>query len=175
MENFNEILETANNGDALAQYKIARAYEKGDGVEKSIETALEWYKKSAENGYENAINKLKILAVEPQTSTETTPQNVRSYVAPPVNDNGNFGGATTQSGGNLTNASKSKTVAALLAFFLGCYGIHDFYLGYKKNGIIKIVLTLTVIGSFVSIIWSLIDLIKILTNGKVDSNGNQLK
>ena len=36
--------------------------------------------------------------------------------------------------------AKSKTVAALLAFFLGGFGAPDFYLGYKKVGIIKLVL-----------------------------------
>lgn len=35
--------------------------------------------------------------------------------------------------------AKSKTVAALLAFFLGGFGAPDFYLGYKKVGIIKLV------------------------------------
>ena len=34
-------------------------------------------------------------------------------------------------------AVKSKTIAALLAFFLGETGAHNFYLGYKKNGIIQ--------------------------------------
>lgn len=33
---------------------------------------------------------------------------------------------------------KSKIAAALLAFFLGGFGVHDFYLGNKRNGIIKL-------------------------------------
>lgn len=40
--------------------------------------------------------------------------------------------------------SKSKVVAALLAFFLGTLGIHRFYLGYKKQGFIQ--LGLTIVG-----------------------------
>lgn len=37
---------------------------------------------------------------------------------------------------------KSKIVAALLAFFLGGFGVHDFYLGNKRNGFIKLLGTL---------------------------------
>jgi TM2 domain-containing membrane protein YozV len=37
---------------------------------------------------------------------------------------------------------KSKVVAAILAFFLGNLGIHDFYLGNKRNGFIKLAATL---------------------------------
>lgn len=69
---------------------------------------------------------------------------------------------------------KSKLVAALLAFFVGSIGIHDFYLGYTKNGIIKIILTFcTGIGGG---IWALVDLIRLLTGSlHTDANGNELK
>ena len=69
---------------------------------------------------------------------------------------------------------KSKLVAVLLAFFLGSIGIHDFYLGYNKNGIIKIVLTCcTGIGGS---IWALVDFIRLLTGSlNVDANGVELK
>lgn len=58
---------------------------------------------------------------------------------------------------------KDKTVAALLAFFLGGLGIQWFYLGNTKRGIVYIVLTITLIGAPVSGILSLIDFIKFLT------------
>lgn len=69
---------------------------------------------------------------------------------------------------------KSKIAATLLAFFLGSFGIHDFYLGYTKNGIIKIILTCcTGIGGS---IWALIDLIRLLTGSlHTDAKGNELK
>ena len=69
---------------------------------------------------------------------------------------------------------KSRLVAVLLAFFLGGFGIHDFYLGYNKYGIIKIVLTCcTGIGGS---IWALIDFIRLLTGSlHTDANGNELK
>ena len=69
---------------------------------------------------------------------------------------------------------KSKLVATLLCFFLGSIGIHDFYLGYTKNGIIKIILTVcTGVGGG---IWALIDFIRLLTGSlKTDANGVELK
>lgn len=69
---------------------------------------------------------------------------------------------------------KSKLVAVLLAFFLGGIGIHDFYLGYTKYGIIKIILSLcTGVGGG---IWALIDFIRLLTGSlHTDANGVELK
>lgn len=70
---------------------------------------------------------------------------------------------------------KSKLVAVLLAFFLGGIGIHDFYLGYTKYGIIKIVLAVCTFGS-VSSIWALIDFVRLLVgNIHTDANGVELK
>lgn len=40
-------------------------------------------------------------------------------------------------------------MAGLLAIFLGCFGIHKFYLGYNSTGIIM--LAVTVIGSIFSL------------------------
>ena len=39
-------------------------------------------------------------------------------------------------------ASTKKIAAALLAFFLGAFGAHKFYLGYTKQGIIMLVVFL---------------------------------
>ena len=86
----------------------------------------------------------------------------------------------TNCGASVVNApaanaeQKSKLVAVLLAFFLGGIGIHDFYLGYNKNGIIKIVLTVcTGVGGS---IWALIDFIRLLTGSlHTDATGAELK
>ncbi len=69
---------------------------------------------------------------------------------------------------------KSKLVAVLLALFVGYVGIHDFYLGYTKYGVIKIILTVcTGVGGS---IWALIDLIRLLTGSiSTDANGVELK
>ena len=67
---------------------------------------------------------------------------------------------------------KNKIVAAVLAFFFGTFGVHNFYLGYTKRGayqlglaIAGIVLSIVVIGVFLIIaagIWALVDFIMIL-------------
>ena len=41
---------------------------------------------------------------------------------------------------------KQKLVAGLLGIFLGAWGIHQFYLGDNKKGIIRIVVTLVTCG-----------------------------
>ena len=64
--------------------------------------------------------------------------------------------------------SKSKVAAALLAFFLGGFGIHKFYLGYVGAGIIHIILTFTIIGIFVNWVILLIETIIYLTKSAAD-------
>jgi len=185
MENLELLSEQANNGDAMSQYKLGRAYESGDGVEKNLATARMWYQKSADNGYKNAEVKLRLLPVQQETATPQTEAPKQTYQAPsaphfataantqPNNNTGNV--QQTQKPSQTVTGQKSKVAAALLALFLGYFGAHDFYLGYKKQGIIKIILTITIIGCFVTYIWTLIDFIKILCNGKLDSNGQLLK
>jgi TM2 domain-containing membrane protein YozV len=69
---------------------------------------------------------------------------------------------------------KSKLTAILLCFFLGGIGIHDFYLGYTKNGIIKILLTCCT--GFGGSLWALIDFIRLLTGDlRTDARGVKLK
>lgn len=68
---------------------------------------------------------------------------------------------------------KSSVVAALLCFFFGVFGVHNFYLGHTNRGVIMLVLAvvsmftwwlmlgLVIIG--VLLVWELVDLIMILT------------
>ena len=82
---------------------------------------------------------------------------------------------------NNVGEPKSKLVAGLLGILLGCLGVHDFYLGNNRNGIIKLLLTLIGgwlcgIGAIAAGIWGLIEGIMILTgNIKADANGVPLK
>ena len=63
---------------------------------------------------------------------------------------------------------KSRTVAALLAFFLGYLGIHRFYVGKAGTGILQILLTCCFgLGA----IWALIDLVIILCGNFRDKDG----
>ena len=51
---------------------------------------------------------------------------------------------------------KSKTVAALLALFLGGIGIHKFYLGQIVMGILYLLLCWTLVPAIVAFIESLV-------------------
>ncbi|MBL1431217.1 MAG: TM2 domain-containing protein [Robiginitomaculum sp.] len=57
--------------------------------------------------------------------------------------------------------SEKKSIAAafILGIQLGILGGHDYYLGDIGRGIFKLILTITMIGIIVSIIWVIIDLI----------------
>jgi hypothetical protein len=60
---------------------------------------------------------------------------------------------------------KSQLIALLLVIFVGTLGIHRFYLGYTWQGVVQL-LTLGGCG-----IWSLIDLIRIITGDLKPKNG----
>lgn len=80
---------------------------------------------------------------------------------------------------NNTNA-KSKLAAGLLGIFLGCLGVHNFYLGYTSKAIAQLLLTLIgwilcFTGPIIAAIWGLIEGILILTGSiNLDANGNIL-
>lgn len=69
---------------------------------------------------------------------------------------------------------KSKIAAGLLGIFLGCFGVHNFYLGYTGKGVAQLLLTLLSCGvlGVVSGVWSLIEAIMILVGSiNMDANG----
>lgn len=69
---------------------------------------------------------------------------------------------------------KSKIAAGLLGIFLGCFGVHNFYLGYTGKAVAQLLLTLLSCGvlAVVSGIWSFIEAIMILVGSiNVDGNG----
>jgi TM2 domain-containing membrane protein YozV len=76
------------------------------------------------------------------------------------------------------DGQKSKLVAGLLAIFLGTLGIHNFYLGYTKKGIIQLLVSLVSCG-FLSLaiwVWAIVEAIQIFTGSiKVDAKGIPLK
>ncbi|MGL5682478.1 MAG: TM2 domain-containing protein [Marinifilaceae bacterium] len=47
---------------------------------------------------------------------------------------------------------KNKLAAILLAFFLGTFGIHKFYLGQTKAGILYLIFCWTIIPTILSLI-----------------------
>lgn len=86
----------------------------------------------------------------------------------------------------ITGPQKSKMAAGLLGIFLGCWGVHNFYLGYTAKAVIQLVcsilgLVLSCLGIGVFIvagieIWGLVEGIMILCGSiKVDGKGIPLK
>ena len=78
---------------------------------------------------------------------------------------------------NATPGAKSKIAAGILGIFLGCLGVHNFYLGYTGKAVAQLLITLLscFILSPVSAIWGLIEGILILTDSiNVDAEGNPL-
>ena len=55
-----------------------------------------------------------------------------------------------------------RRAAPVLAFFVGTFGIHNFYLGYTTRGIIQLVLAITFIGAPVAAIWAFVEFIMII-------------
>lgn len=62
---------------------------------------------------------------------------------------------------------KSYVVYGLLGIFFGSYGIHNFYAGQTKKGVMKIVLTLTLVGILVSGLWGLFEGISAISNKNI--------
>lgn len=75
--------------------------------------------------------------------------------------------------------TKSKLVTLLLAIFLGDFGIHNFYLGYIKKGILQLLLSIflswTVIVPVGIWIWALVEGINAMQGSLPDANGNALR
>lgn len=85
----------------------------------------------------------------------------------------NTSGTTTSASAVVVNSSdslKSRTVAFFLSGFLGALGLHDFYVGKKKLGILKLVLLVTGI----SLVWSFIDFLMIIVGVYKDSEGKKV-
>mgnify|MGYP002523676882 CR=1 FL=1 len=69
-----------------------------------------------------------------------------------------------------TEPTRDKLVAGLLAIFLGSLGIHKFYLGYTKSGIVMLLVSLLTfgIGAFVMEVIGLIEGILYLTKSDAE-------
>lgn len=76
---------------------------------------------------------------------------------------------------------KSKIAAGLFGIFLGCLGVHNFYLGYTDKAIAQVLLTcigwlLCGLGPVAASIWGLVEGIIILCDDNAkDAKGVRLK
>lgn len=83
---------------------------------------------------------------------------------------------------------RSRIAAALMAFFIGMFGIHNFYLGYMRKGLLQVIVsvigliivfafgTLFTIGApVVMALWGIIEGYQLITGAiRVDADGNFL-
>src|SRR5205809_541257 len=56
-----ELTQKAEAGDAQAQFELANAYQKGNGIERNDPIAFEWCRKAAEQGHAKAQNTLGMM------------------------------------------------------------------------------------------------------------------
>lgn len=56
--------------------------------------------------------------------------------------------------------AEKKLVAGILAILLGAFGVHKFYLGYTKEGVIQLLLSLVCVGGIIGLIEGIIYLTK---------------
>ena len=80
--------------------------------------------------------------------------------------------------GGTAGERQEKIVALLLAIFLGQLGIHNFYLGYTKKGIIQLCVSLLLSWTYVAPlaiwIWALVEGINAFQGKLPDADGRQL-
>ena len=119
-----------------------------------------------------------VVGTEPLHNNQI-PKNPVPDAVPPVSPEipkQQFNGGATWNAPTYSNSGtagvkkKSKWVAAVLAFFFGNIGVHDFYLGFWKRAIARIVIYLSTFAFLYGVpttIWAIIDIIRLLT-GKFD-------
>jgi len=74
-----------------------------------------------------------------------------------------------------TTSSRKILPAFLLAWFVGLLGVHRFYAGRIGSGVAMLVLTITVFGIFITMIWALVDLIILACGSFRDGDGVVMK
>jgi len=74
------------------------------------------------------------------------------------------------------NPPKQLLVGVLLALFLGVFGVHNFYLGHTGRGVAQLLITVLTLGlgSIITGIWALIELIMMATGSLLDAEGRPL-
>ena len=78
--------------------------------------------------------------------------------------------------GYVDPMAKSKVAAGLLGIFLGGFGVHRFYLGYTKIGIIQIIVTVFTCG--IGALWGFVEGILYLAGANgwtTDASGRPLR
>jgi len=69
---------------------------------------------------------------------------------------------------------KLRLIALVLVFLFGGFGVHRMYCGKVGTGIAQFLLTISIIGLLVNIVWVFIDLLMIATGAFEDKEGRPL-
>jgi len=73
------------------------------------------------------------------------------------------------------DASDYKILPAfLLALFVGVFGVHRFYVGKVSSAIVMLLLTLSLIGAMITVVWATVDWILIVTGNFRDEDDRLL-
>lgn len=98
-------------------------------------------------------------------------QNCGTQVTPGANVCMNCGRFIEQKPQYDPAIQKSKIAAGLLGILLGCFGVHNFYLGFTGKAVAQLLITLLTcgVGAAISSVWGLIEGIMILT-GSIDKD-----
>jgi TM2 domain-containing membrane protein YozV len=83
-----------------------------------------------------------------------------------TNAESNYEDEYTEKKDDPSVSSKSRLIACLLCFFLGCFGAHRFYVGKTGSAIAMILVNWLTLG-----IWALVDFIIICCGTFTDSEG----
>lgn len=73
----------------------------------------------------------------------------------------------------ITNEGKSMIAAYILWWFFGIFGGHRFYLGKTGSAIAMLLISLTIVGLIITVIWSIID--AFLIPGMVRESNDRLR
>ena len=63
-------------------------------------------------------------------------------------------------------SQKKRIVYQLLALFLGCLGVHNFYAGYVGKGVAQLIMSLTGLLTGIVALWALIEIFAVKKDAK---------
>ncbi|MCP4935439.1 MAG: hypothetical protein GY927_14860 [bacterium] len=106
------LLNSANSGNALAQYEVARRFGQGIGVQKSPAISVDWYEKSAKAGYAPAIYRLATMYERGKGVAKDYQRAMKLYISAAKKGNvkAMHNLAVLYTGGNLGKADYSNAI-----------------------------------------------------------------
>ncbi len=159
--------------------------ELAEGAKFCIECGTAVERKSAADMEEKQANEAAEVINELSAEAASGQRQSTSNTSAPQN-----GGANSQNQYQYQQQTydprKSRTLAGILGILFGCFGVHNFYLGYTSKAVIQLCVSIVglllscfVIGAFIVMgiaIWGLVEGIMILAGSiNVDGKGIPLK